>query len=73
MIVQFSESAFTDWMPDRKVDISLLGWKMRGDMSSHVLVQLHTSPFKLVIHSPQREFFQSLQKEGPNTTNHLIL
>lgn len=38
MIVQFSESAFIDQMPDKKVDIRLLGWKMHGDISSHVLV-----------------------------------
>lgn len=38
MIVQFSESAFMDQVPDKKVDISLLEWKMHGDISSHVPV-----------------------------------
>lgn len=54
MIVTF-QSTFLDQMSGKKIVISVLGWKMYGNIFTHSLAELHTSPFKLLLHSTSEE------------------
>lgn len=62
MIVTFSESTFIDQMSDKKIVISVLGWKMHGIMFTHSLAELHTSPFKLLLHSTSEEIPPNIER-----------